>query len=80
MFAIVRAPAWSQSFVLLSSRISRHGVARLRMLARWRHLRGHHPRPYGGSPASHVNVRLTSSGLGIETLAIQAIRFQFFKN
>jgi hypothetical protein len=35
------------------------------------------PGVYGGSAASHVNVRLTASGPGIETLTVEAVRLQF---
>jgi hypothetical protein len=35
------------------------------------------PGLYGGSAARHVNVRLTASGPGIETLMIEGIRLQF---
>jgi hypothetical protein len=35
------------------------------------------PGLYGGSAARHVNVRLTSSGPGIETLTVGGIHFQF---
>jgi hypothetical protein len=37
------------------------------------------PGIYGGSPARHVNVRLTASGAGIETLTVQGVRLQFFQ-
>jgi hypothetical protein len=37
------------------------------------------PGIYGGSPARHVNVRLTASGPGIETLTVEGVQLQFFQ-